>query len=62
MSVPPITYAFVSTLAFTSLDASLGYLTNVVGISIVQIIMIRTVSPSHGLLLAIDITSADAAA
>lgn len=47
--IPPITFAFVSTFAFSSLDATLGYLTNVLDIPVVQIVLVRTVSLASSL-------------
>jgi drug/metabolite transporter (DMT)-like permease len=44
MSIAPILIAILSTFSFSCLDASLGYLTNVLNIPITQIILLRTVS------------------
>ena len=44
MVIPPITYAFVAALAFSGLNASVGYLTIVMDIPVVQVILIRSVS------------------
>jgi hypothetical protein len=44
MSIAPILIAVLSTFSFSCLDASLGYLTNVLNIPITQIILLRTVS------------------
>jgi drug/metabolite transporter (DMT)-like permease len=46
MSLTPILLAALSTFAFSCLDASLGYLTNVLNVPVVQIILLRTVSPA----------------
>jgi hypothetical protein len=44
MDIPPITYAFVAALAFSGLNASVGYLTNILDIPVAQVILIRNVS------------------
>jgi hypothetical protein len=44
MVVPPITYAFIAALAFSGLNASVGYLTNILDIPVAQVILIRNVS------------------
>jgi uncharacterized membrane protein len=45
--IPPITYAFVAALAFSGLNASVGYLTNILGMPVAQVILIRNVSRDH---------------
>lgn len=47
MIVPPIAIAALASLGFSCIDASIGYLTNVEEISIVQTILVRTVSHPH---------------
>jgi uncharacterized membrane protein len=47
MVIPPITYAFVAALAFSGLNASVGYLTNVLDIPVAQVILIRNVSRAY---------------
>lgn len=44
MTIPPITYAFIAALAFSGLNASVGYLTNILDIPVAQVILIRNVS------------------
>lgn len=44
MGIPPITLAFVAAVAFSGLNASVGYLTNVLDIPVAQVILIRNVS------------------
>ena len=43
LAVPPIVYAFVAALAFSCLNASVGYLTNILDIPVAQVILIRNV-------------------
>jgi hypothetical protein len=47
MVIPPITYAFVAALAFSGLNASVGYLTNILDIPVAQVILIRNVSQAR---------------
>jgi len=57
MVIPPITYAFVAALAFSGLNASVGYLTIIMDIPVVQVILIRSVSrepPFQELLITIQ--------
>ena len=57
MAIPPITYAFVAALAFSGLNASVGYLTIIMDIPVVQVILIRSVSrepPFQELLITIQ--------
>lgn len=44
MFIPPIAYAFVAAVAFSGLNASVGYLTNILDIPVAQVILIRNVS------------------
>jgi hypothetical protein len=44
MTIPPITYALIAALAFSGLNASVGYLTNNLDIPVAQVILIRNVS------------------
>jgi hypothetical protein len=44
MTVPPISYAFAAALAFSGLNASVGYLTNIMNIPAAQVILIRNVN------------------
>jgi hypothetical protein len=47
MVIPSITYAFVAAPAFCGLNASVGYLTNILDIPFAQVILIRNVSQAH---------------
>jgi hypothetical protein len=42
--IPPISFAFVAALAFSGLNASVGYLTGILDIPVAQVILIRNVS------------------
>jgi len=44
MVIPPITHAFVAALAFSGLNASVGYFPNILNIPVAQVILIRSVS------------------
>lgn len=43
--IPPISFAFVAALAFSGLNASVGYLTGIMDIPVAQAVLIRNVSP-----------------